>query len=54
MGNSNNESVVFVNNTEHISESGQSMTWTPVKQTNITPSSKRPRGRPRKTAATSP
>ncbi|CAF4077351.1 unnamed protein product [Rotaria magnacalcarata] len=54
MGNSNNESVVFVNNTEHISESGQSMTWTPVKQTNRTPPSKRPRGRPRKSAATSP
>ena len=30
------------------------MTWTPVQQTGGTPPSKRPRGRPRKTAVTSP
>jgi len=30
------------------------MTWTPVQQTNGTPPSKRPRGRPRKTIVTSP
>lgn len=30
------------------------MTWTPVQQANITPPSKRPRGRPRKTTMTSP
>jgi hypothetical protein len=30
------------------------MTWTPVQQANLTPPSKRPRGRPRKTPATSP
>lgn len=35
-------------------ENGQSMAWTPVQQTNVTPPSKRPRGRPRKTAVTSP
>ena len=52
----NNESVVFLNNTGQTSnlEGGQSMTWTPVQQTGVTPPSKRPRGRPRKTAATSP
>ncbi|CAF1144781.1 unnamed protein product [Adineta ricciae] len=53
-GNSNNESVVFVNNTSQTSEGSQSMTWTPVQQANVTPSSKRPRGRPRKTTVTSP
>ncbi|CAF1336847.1 unnamed protein product [Rotaria sp. Silwood1] len=54
--NNNNESVVFVNNTDQISgiENSQSMTWTPIQQTNITPPSKRPRGRPRKTTVTSP
>ncbi|UJR31513.1 hypothetical protein I4U23_019002 [Adineta vaga] len=52
--NSNNESVVFVNNTDPISDGSQSMTWTPIQQANTTPSSKRPRGRPRKTTATSP
>ena len=30
------------------------MAWTPVQQTNVTPPSKRPRGRPRKTTVTSP
>jgi hypothetical protein len=30
------------------------MSWTPVQQTNLTPPSKRPRGRPRKTTVTSP
>jgi hypothetical protein len=30
------------------------MTWTPLQQTSVTPPSKRPRGRPRKTAATPP
>ena len=35
-------------------EGSQSMTWTPIQQTNVTPPSKRPRGRPRKTAVTSP
>ena len=30
------------------------MTWTPVQQTSVTPPSKRPRGRPRKTAVTPP
>jgi hypothetical protein len=30
------------------------LTWTPIQQTNVTPPSKRPRGRPRKTAVTSP
>lgn len=51
----NNESVVFLNNnTGQSLEGGQSMTWTPVQQTGVTPPSKRPRGRPRKTAATSP
>ncbi|CAF3229583.1 unnamed protein product [Rotaria sp. Silwood2] len=54
VGNSNNESVVFVNNTDQLSENGQSMTWTPVQQTNVTPPSKRPRGRPRKSTVTSP
>ncbi|CAF0961368.1 unnamed protein product [Rotaria sordida] len=55
IGNSNNESVVFVNNTDQISEDGQSMTWTSVQQQpNVTPPSKRPRGRPRKTTITSP
>ncbi|CAF1439231.1 unnamed protein product [Rotaria sordida] len=50
----NNESSVFVNSTSQISESGQSMTWTPLQQTGVTPPSKRPRGRPRKTAITPP
>jgi hypothetical protein len=35
-------------------DGSQSMTWTPVQQTNVTPPSKRPRGRPRKTIVTSP
>jgi hypothetical protein len=35
-------------------DGSQSMTWTPVQQTNLTPPSKRPRGRPRKTTVTSP
>ncbi|CAF3203966.1 unnamed protein product [Rotaria sp. Silwood2] len=35
-------------------EGGQSMTWTPLQQTGVTPPSKRPRGRPRKTAVTPP
>jgi hypothetical protein len=35
-------------------DGSQSMTWTPVQQTNITPPSKRPRGRPRKNTVTSP
>jgi hypothetical protein len=30
------------------------MTWTPIQQTNVTPPSKRPRGRPRKSITTSP
>jgi hypothetical protein len=30
------------------------VTWTPLQQTNVTPPSKRPRGRPRKTAVTPP
>lgn len=38
-----------------ILDGSQSMTWTPVRQqSNITPPSKRPRGRPRKTTVTSP
>jgi hypothetical protein len=35
-------------------EGSQSMTWTPLQQTGVTPPSKRPRGRPRKTAITPP
>ena len=35
-------------------DGSQSMTWTPIQQTNVTPPSKRPRGRPRKAAITSP
>ena len=50
----NHESVVFVNNTGQSSDSNPSMTWTPVQQTSLTPPSKRPRGRPRKTAVTPP
>lgn len=75
-GNSNNESVVFVNNSNQtpgnkkkqrrfsffssidvfffLLDGNPSMTWTPVQQANITPPSKRPRGRPRKTTMTSP
>ncbi|UJR15166.1 hypothetical protein I4U23_002129 [Adineta vaga] len=50
----NNESVVFVNNTGQTLETGQSMTWTPLPHKGVTPPSKRPRGRPRKTAVTPP
>ncbi|CAF3801701.1 unnamed protein product [Rotaria sp. Silwood1] len=50
----NNESTVFVNSPNQTSEIGQSMTWTPLQQTGVTPPSKRPRGRPRKTAVTPP
>ncbi|CAF1934971.1 unnamed protein product [Rotaria magnacalcarata] len=50
----NNESAVFVNSTNQAIEGGQSMTWTPLQQTGVTPPSKRPRGRPRKTAVTPP
>ncbi|CAF1363511.1 unnamed protein product [Adineta steineri] len=50
----NNESVVFVNNAGQTSENDQSMTWTPLQQTGVTPPSKRPRGRPRKTTVTPP
>ncbi|CAF3584616.1 unnamed protein product [Adineta steineri] len=53
-GNSNNESVVYVNNIGQTTDNSQSMAWTPVQQTNVTPPSKRPRGRPRKTTAGSP
>lgn len=35
-------------------DAGQSMTWTSMPQTGTTPPSKRPRGRPRKTATTPP
>ena len=35
-------------------DAGQSMTWTSMPQTGATPPSKRPRGRPRKTATTPP
>ncbi|CAF3230329.1 unnamed protein product [Rotaria socialis] len=50
----NNESAVFVNSTNQAIEGGQSMTWTPLQQSGVTPPSKRPRGRPRKTAVTPP
>ena len=54
-GNCKSESVVFLNSTGSTAESGQSMSWTPPMQpSNVTPPSKRPRGRPRKTAITSP
>ncbi|CAF1335786.1 unnamed protein product [Adineta steineri] len=53
-GNSNNESVVYVNNIGQTTDNSQSMAWTPVQQTNVTPPSKRPRGRPRKTTVGSP
>lgn len=60
-GNSNHESVVLVNNnnnnTNHQSQpdGNQSMTWpSSQQQINLTPPSKRPRGRPRKTAITPP
>jgi hypothetical protein len=51
-GNSNNESVVFVNNNNNDHTDGNQ--WTPSQQMNVTPPSKRPRGRPRKTTITSP
>ncbi|CAF1096674.1 unnamed protein product, partial [Adineta ricciae] len=50
----NSESVVFVNNAGQAQETGQSMTWTPLQHTGVTPPSKRPRGRPRKTVVTPP
>lgn len=55
-GNCKSESVVLLNNNAgSTSEGGQSMSWTPtMQQSNVTPPSKRPRGRPRKTAITPP
>ena len=44
---------VHVDSIRH-SDAGQSMSWTSLPQTGVTPPSKRPRGRPRKTAVTSP